>query len=151
MTTLNKILDNIAQKQIATGTGTKIHTILQRIVIDDNKTKDNIEIFKKINSVPNLANFFSSNSQTELPIAGVINGKFVSRRIDRILINHKAKTIDVLDYKSDITHDKYYTKYQNQIKEYILLLQQIYPDYQINGYILWTHDFLLEKLPTNTL
>ena len=152
MTTLNNLLNNIKQKQISTDTGTKIHTVLQQITIDDNGIKSgNIEYIKKIEQTPNLKKFFSSDSKTELPIAGTINEKFISRRIDRILINHEAKTIDILDYKSDITHDKYYIKYKSQIKEYIQLFQQIYPNYQINGYILWTHDFLLEKLPINTL
>lgn len=152
MTTLNNILNNITQQQISTDTGTKIHTVLQQITIDDNGIKSgNIEYIKKIEQTPNLKKFFSSDSKTELPIAGTINGKFISRRIDRIVINHDTKTIDILDYKTDITHDKYYNKYKIQINEYILLLQQIFPNYMINGYILWTHDFLLEKLPINTL
>lgn len=152
MTTLNNILNNITQKQISTDTGTKIHTLLQHITIDNDGTKiGNVEYIHKIEQVPNLKKFFSSDSKTELPIAGTINGNFISRRIDRILINHELKTIDILDYKSDITHDKHYIKYKSQIKEYIQLFQQIYPNYQINGYILWTHDFLLEKLPINTL
>lgn len=152
MTTLNNILNNITQQQISTDTGTKIHTVLQQITIDDNGIKSgNIEYIKKIEQTPNLKKFFSSDSKTELPIAGTINGKFISRRIDRIVINHDTKTIDILDYKTDITHDKYYNKYKTQINEYILLLQQIFPNYTINGYILWTHDFLLEKLPINTL
>lgn len=152
MTTLNDILNNIKQTQLSTDTGTKIHTILQHITIDNNGTKSgNVEYIKKIEQVPNLQKFFSPDSKTELPIAGTINNKFISRRIDRILINHETKTIDILDYKTDITHDKYYTKYKKQIKEYTQLFQQVYPNYQINGYILWTHDFLLEKLPINTL
>ncbi len=151
MTTLNNILNNITQEQISTDIGTKIHAILQHITIDNKHTIGNIDYINKIKQTPNLKKFFSSDSKTELPIAGTINGKFISRRIDRILINHEAKTIDILDYKTDITHDKYYNKYKTQINEYILLLQQIFPNYMINGYILWTHDFLLEKLPINTL
>ena len=151
MTTLNNILNNITQQQISTDVGTKIHAILQHVTIDDKHTIGNIDYINKIKQTPNLEKFFSAKSQTELPIAGTINGKFISRRIDRIVINHDTKTIDILDYKTDVTHDKYFNKYKTQINEYILLLQQIFPNYMINGYILWTHDFLLEKLPINTL
>ena len=94
MTTLNDILNNIKQTQLSTDTGTKIHTILQHITIDNNGTKSgNVEYIKKIEQVPNLQKFFSPDSKTELPIAGTINNKFISRRIDRILINHETKTI----------------------------------------------------------
>ena len=151
MTTLNNILTAHLRKHIATDTGLKIHTILQHLTTKTGLKDSDPDLINKIKQTPELSRFFTKDSKTELPIAGTLNGKFISRRIDRININHTTKTIDILDYKTDTTHDKYYKKYKIQINEYIALLQQIYPDYQINGYILWTHDFLLEKIPVIAL
>lgn len=151
MTTLNNILTAHLRKHIATDTGLKTHTILQHLTTKTGLKDSDPDLINKIKQTPELSRFFTKDSKTELPIAGTLNGKFISRRIDRININHTTKTIDILDYKTDTTHDKYYKKYKIQINEYIALLQQIYPDYQINGYILWTHDFLLEKIPVIAL
>lgn len=151
MTTLNKILSEYNNSKFATDTGTQMHKVLQHVTTTDDTPPTDNEIINKIHDNPTLIKLFGPNSQTEVPIAGTIKNKFISRRIDRLLINHKEKTIDILDYKTDTIREKYLDIYTKQITEYALLLHAVYPDYQINGYILWTHDFSLEKISINAL
>lgn len=145
MTTLNDILIAHDAAKYATDAGKKMHTRLQRVVLG-NELRGDQELIAQIHATPGLAEFFGTNSKTEVPIAGTINGRFISRRLDRLVIDGAAKTVSVLDYKTDINHRMYYEKYIAQLREYVSLLRAIYPGYKISGYILWTHDFLLEKV-----
>jgi ATP-dependent exoDNAse (exonuclease V) beta subunit len=93
-----------------------------------------------------LLPFFTSNAKTEVPIAGVLRGVFVSRRIDRLLVNNDNKTIDFIDYKTDTDKNAFIEQYRHQLKEYAELLHSAYPDYKINGYILWLNDWSINKI-----
>ena len=95
---------------------------------------------------PELVKFFGKNSETEIPVAGYINGRFVSRRIDRLVIDHENKLVYILDYKTDIDKSTYHEDYIQQINEYVELLRGIYPQYDIQAFILWLNDFSLEKV-----
>lgn len=143
MTRTAEIFQQLDNNKFATDTGVKMHKKLQYI-----SEHTDTELFKKISTDKTLSEFFGSNSKTEVPIAGTINGKFISRRIDRLYINNSDKIIAVIDYKTDVNRETFYSTYVYQVSEYISLLRHIYPDYRIDGYILWTHDFLLEKIPT---
>ena len=134
------------QTKHATDAGTKMHTQLQRIFISDNQSTGDTDLVAKISAHPEIAHLFAPTSQTEVPIAGTIDGKFISRRIDRLLIDDKNKTISILDYKTDINPDEFRNKYILQIREYATLLRQIYPHHKIHCYILWTHNFALEHV-----
>ena len=146
MTTLNDILNTQSYIKNATGVGTKMHVLLQHIVIDGDIVHGNQDIIQKIKSNPELVRFFTPKSRTEVPIAGTVNGRFVSRRIDRLNIDDENRVIDILDYKTDVNPDAFYLSYVAQISEYAQLLRATYPAYTINCYILWTHDFSLEKI-----
>ena len=146
MTTLHNILSDHESRTHATNTGTKTHALLQHVVIDKDVEQGDQTLIKKIKQHPELLRFFVKTAKTEVPIAGTVQNKFVSRRIDRLLISDELKTIDILDYKTDLCHDTYYGAYVAQLREYARLLQQIYPDYAIKTHILWTHDFLLENI-----
>ena len=87
-----------------------------------------------------------SNAKTEVPIAGKLNGVFISRRIDRLVIDNNGKTIRFLDYKSDTDKNVLRDKYVRQLKEYAELLRSAYPDYKIAGFILWLHDWQLDEV-----
>ncbi len=130
----------------AIASGTSMHQKLQFVFVDGDNTCGDTELVSTIIAHPELQIFFTKNSQTEIPLAGVVSGRFISRRIDRMIVNHTTKTIDVLDYKTDTDQDLFHDKYTKQIGEYIILLGQIYPGYKINGYILWTHNWDLEKI-----
>ena len=141
---LNDFLTQNEQKKYATQSGTNMHIKMQNIVADGEYTHGDIEIINIIKNRPDLLPYFTKSAKTEVPIAGKNHGQFVSRRIDRLLINHDNKTIDFIDYKTDINKDEFIDKYRYQLKEYAELLHSAYPDYKINGYILWLHDWTLE-------
>lgn len=145
--TLHDFLTGAKNKEFATKSGTQMHNILQHIVVDDSfGNHGNTDIIEIIKSKPELKRFFVATAQTEVPIAGKINGCFLSRRIDRLLINHDTKTIDFVDYKTDTDKTLFVEKYKKQLNEYHELLKSAYPNYEINGYILWTHDWVLEQI-----
>ncbi len=146
MMMLNKILADKNNTKHATDNGTKTHKMLQHIVIDNNTEIGDSNLISHIKKHPDLIRFFDKNAKTEVPIAGTINGRFVSRRIDRLCIDSVHKHIDIIDYKTDINHETFYTMYLSQVREYYTLLKSLYPDYHIDAYILWTHDFSLEKI-----
>ena len=144
--TLKNFLNGAKNKDFATKQGTQMHAILQHVIVDDSGKCGNEDIVKIIKNKPELKRFFTRDAKTEVPIAGKINGYFLSRRIDRLLINHDTKTIDFIDYKTDINKNEFIEKYKKQLNEYAELLHSAYPDYKINGYILWTHDWELNKI-----
>lgn len=151
MTTLHNIIQNAEHTRFATETGREMHRKLRNIVISDTRSTGDADLIGRICATPHLKQFFTVSSRTEVPIAGTINNRFISRRIDRLVIDNKARTIIVLDYKTDTDPDANRPQYIIQINEYIQLLNGMYPNYEITGYILWTHDFLLEKMPAMRL
>ena len=144
---LTNFLNGAKNKEFATQNGTRMHALLQHIVIDDNMgCCGDINIINIVKQHTELTRFFSKHAQTEVPIAGNVYGHFISRRIDRLLINHETKTIDFIDYKTDTDKTTFIDKYVKQLKEYEHLLRSAYSDYKINGYILWLHDWTLDKI-----
>lgn len=144
--TLNNFIKQRIQKKFATDTGTTAHKKLQFIVIDTNTEKGDPNLINKIKSNPELLKLFGSNAKTEIPIAGKINGKFISRRIDRLIVNESEKSVIFLDYKTDTNKEILRDKYVFQMNEYAKLLSDIYTNYSIKCYILWLSDWKLEKI-----
>lgn len=145
----NKVADfvsNIESSQYATAMGRNIHAKLQKIMLSPIPTGDTDLIAKIENAGNELKSFFMENSKTEVPIAGFIDGKFLSRRIDRLVIDEQNKIIRILDYKTDINTAQFREKYIAKMGEYIKLMQKIYYGYKIDGYILWLHDWTLERI-----
>lgn len=151
MTQLHKIISAQERMSYATNIGTRTHALLNHINTHAPQHVATAELAKKISNHPQLSELFSSNSKTEVPIAGTINGRFISRRIDRLSIDNTKKIIHILDYKTDIDNTARKALYVAQINEYASLLHAIYPTYTIRGYILWTHNFLLENIPIKPL
>lgn len=143
---LNEILSELKRADYATDAGRKLHTKMQKIKAGDTAPHGDDELVTKITENPQLMKFFTAASRTEVPIAGNINGKFISRRIDRLVIDDETKNIYVLDYKSDADKTAYRDKYAAQIREYIALLRNAYPTYAVRGYILWLQDFELVEI-----
>lgn len=143
---LSDFLSTCQDRGFATTNGTRMHAIMQHIIIDESGENGDAEIIKIIKSRNDLRPFFIASAQTEVPIAGVVHGQFISRRIDRLLINKSNKTIDFIDYKTDINPDEFIDKYRYQLKEYAELLRSAYPDFKISGYILWLHDWTLDRI-----
>lgn len=144
---LNNFLKTQERQKYATQNGTKIHAQLQNVIVDDvHGCRGDADIIDKIKQNPNLCKYFCANAKTEVPIAGILNGIFVSRRIDRLLINNATKTIFFIDYKTDTNKTAFIDKYQKQLKEYAQLLRSAYPEHQIYGGILWLCDWQLQQI-----
>ncbi|MCM1294316.1 MAG: hypothetical protein NC311_02025 [Muribaculaceae bacterium] len=142
--TLKSLLNEMHATDAATSHGTYVHTCLQNICatsIDDSNP-----FVAHIKSNPDLMRLFDEKSRGEVPVAGYINNQFVSRRIDRLRIDTDAKTIDILDYKTDTDRTIRRHHYVVQLGEYKKLISEIYPDFDIKCHILWTHDWTLEDI-----
>lgn len=144
---IRKIIQELEQLEFATGTGRAVHAKLRRIKIDNGvQTAGDAELGREIMRRPDVAAFFCSSARCEVPVAGVIRGKFISRRIDRMVVDDVSRTVRIMDYKTDIDKTALRDKYVAQIGEYKELIQKIYPDYNIRGFILWLHDWTLEEI-----
>ncbi|MCL2749359.1 MAG: hypothetical protein FWE50_04785 [Alphaproteobacteria bacterium] len=141
---LSEILAEKSRQKFATEHGTEIHRRLQFVFLDGSNAHGDSDLVEKIRKNPEIVSFFDKNSRAEVPIAGYVNGKFVSRRIDRLKIT--PEVIKFLDYKTDTDKTAFRDKYIAQIKEYTTLLHAAYPNHTIHGSILWTHDWELEKI-----
>ena len=144
---LNDFLSTQNNKKYSTQKGTKIHTVLKTVILDAvSGNSGDSEIIRQIEQYPDLKPFFVASARTEVPVAGIINGVFLSRRIDRMVIDNNTKTITFLDYKTDTDKQTFIEKYKKQLSEYAQLLHSAFPNYKITGYILWLHDWELEKI-----
>ena len=91
---------------------------------------------------------FSENSAAEVPIMGEVDGKIVSSKIDRLVITDDK--VIVVDYKtnrpaaSDIKDVP--NVYIKQLSIYKKLLQKIYPNKEIETYLLWTNTCNMMKV-----
>ncbi|MCR4917574.1 MAG: hypothetical protein K5912_01360 [Alphaproteobacteria bacterium] len=143
---LQSALDNFNRQKYATDSGTLMHTKLQSVFFLPTGATGDQDIIKSLSKIPELCEYMGDKSKTEVPIAGIINGLFISRRIDRLYVNRNTKTVVVIDYKTDTNHTMFFKKYTEQLTEYKALLKQIYPDFLIQCKILWTSDFTLENI-----
>ncbi|MBO7508934.1 MAG: hypothetical protein J6T57_01505 [Alphaproteobacteria bacterium] len=144
---LQRLIQSQSNQNYAVANGRDIHKKLQNLFFDaHNAPNCNVEIAEKIAHIPELVKLMGPKSKTEVPIAGFVHGKFISRRIDRLYIDDDTKTIVVLDYKTDTDKKLFYKKYSEQLNEYYELLKQIYSDFTIKCKILWLCDFTLENI-----
>ena len=143
---LANFLKEAKSRDFATSTGTKSHTALQHIIVDSEYESGDFDIVQIIKKRPDLQPFFTKSAKNEAPIAGKIHGRFISRRIDKLLINQTTKNVDFIDYKTDTDKSAHIDKYKTQLQEYAELLHSAYPNYKINGYILWLQDWVLDKI-----
>ena len=137
-TKLRDIISQIKHTKTATDTGKKMHTKMQGIIMSDTAPHGDAEIRAKIAQHPELTHFFTPNSKSEVPIAGHINGKFISRRIDRLIIDGTNKTIDILDYKTDTNKTAFIDKRENINSIIRNISAQLKDKYK---------DFKLKKIP----
>lgn len=149
--------------------GTIIHKLLQ-FIPDIDKEKQSSSIIKYIKNIapdfsekeslkichevmslidnPEFGIVFSPNSQAEVPIMGEINGKIISGQIDRLIITDQK--VIVVDYKTNRNTPKTIADvpdvYFSQLAAYKALLQKIYPQKEIETYILWTNTAFMMKI-----
>jgi ATP-dependent helicase/nuclease subunit A len=102
---------------------------------------------------PKFAGLFGPNSLAEVPISGLIEGRTVSARIDRLAID--KNNITIIDYKTNRTPPanpaSVAPAYLGQMAIYRALLRLIYPGRSISCVLAWTDGPLLMSLPDNIL
>lgn len=145
-TVLNDLISARAHQEYATASGRRTHAQMAHVFYTENGWTGNSELVKQIAQIPNATEFFGPLSKTEVPIAGHLDGKFISRRIDRLYVDDVSHRVIVLDYKTDTDKNMFRKKYIEQLKEYYLLLKQIFRGYSIECKILWLNDFTLENI-----
>ncbi len=143
---LTELLNEYDAKKYAVDAGSVMHEKLRSVRVLSDFDKVDSELKKCVESCAGLSSFFIEKARTEVPVAGIINGNFISRRIDRLVVDDENKIVRILDYKTDIEKETYREKYIAQLDEYEKLMRQIYPEHKIEKYILWLHDWTLEKL-----
>lgn len=141
-------IENILLEQekikYATETGRYQHRKMKALCTETNNGDS--ELQERIKKNPSLERFFHKDARTEVPIAGYINGKFVSRRIDRMYVIENEKTVFILDYKTDVDKNLFYDKYIRQINEYKILITDAFKGYKVKAFILWLNDFDLQQV-----
>lgn len=141
---ISALLSEQEHQKYATKAGLEAHKKIHTINLDTNQ--GGMDLIERIQSNPEIAKFFHSDARTEVPIAGYIKGKFLSRRIDRMFIDNDTKNIFFLDYKTDTDKNALHDQYTKQIKEYKALLRDAFPDFSVHGYLLWLTDFDIEEI-----
>ncbi len=118
-----------------------------------NKIEPNIqnEIKQEVLAVlrhPEFGRLFSKESQTEVPLVGLVGNDVMSGRIDRLLVEDNE--VLILDYKtnrpSPISSDRVPQVYRKQLKNYKELLEPIYPGKTIRTFLLWTDETKLMEI-----
>ncbi|MBO7642776.1 MAG: hypothetical protein J6S74_01435 [Alphaproteobacteria bacterium] len=144
--TLHEFLSEYDDSQFATKHGTEMHDKMRAIHMENGELRGDDEIVKNIKNHPELLKFFGENSRTEVPVATEINGRFISRRIDRLIVDDEKRSVYIIDYKTDIDKSAFQQKYMAQVQEYVSIIKKIYPKYKVFGFILWLHDWTVESV-----
>ena len=129
--------------------GVDIHRALQFLDLDMDGCDDgNVCAAKsplatKIKQNPEILKFWGAGARTEVPIAGLTDGKFQSLRIDRMIV--QGDEVLFLDYKTDQTRERR-DEYIKKLSQYSALLARVYHGKKIRAHILWLHDWELEEV-----
>lgn len=98
--------------------------------------------------VPEFSFLFSADARAEVPVMGMVDGQIVSGQIDRLVVM-KEKVL-IVDFKTNRpaadTYENVPPAYVKQLEIYRKLLSRIYPQKQIETYILWTNTLKLMKI-----
>lgn len=143
---ISDLINKISRSEYATATGRSMHAQMQSVFYVGDGWVGDKNIINSISQIPELKEIMGPLSRTEVPLAGIVNGKFISRRIDRLYVNNDTKKVVVLDYKTDVDKNLFSEKYREQLTEYYELLKQIYNGFDIQCKILWLNDFTLENV-----
>ncbi len=111
--------------------------------------KEHIDISKEVLTLcKKYSDIFTKNSYAEVPIIGEVNGKIISSKIDRLVI--KEDKVIIVDYKTNRPAAKNIEdvplKYINQLNTYKEIVNRIYPDKQIEAFLLWTNTCNMMKV-----
>lgn len=144
--TLREFLSEYDNTQFATKRGTEMHDKMRVVHMVGGELCGDDEIVKNIKKRPELMQFFGENSRAEVPVATEINGRFISRRIDRLVVDDEKRSVYVIDYKTDVDKAAFQQKYVAQVQEYVCIIKKIYQKYKVFGFILWLHDWTVQSV-----
>ncbi len=102
---------------------------------------------------PAFADIFGPGSRAEVSLVGVIDGKFISAQIDRLIV--KADEVLIVDYKSnrDVPENPANVPpgYLAQLGLYAKLVKQVYGGRKVRTALLWTEDCSLMEIPAKII
>jgi ATP-dependent helicase/nuclease subunit A len=148
--------------------GSLIHKILQFLPADDTDKEVIIEEYMQKNAADfsadeqkqikeeilrllakeEYAMLFGADSRAEVSVFGEVNGKIISAKIDRLVVLDNK--VVIVDFKTNRPAGKSLEEtpevYKKQLKDYETLLRRIYPQHNIESYILWTNDARLMRV-----
>ncbi|WP_228568312.1 RecB-like helicase [Campylobacter sputorum] len=104
-------------------------------LLDENELKDiknRVKMLIKNEKFLNLLQGFTLLKEQDYTFESVL------KRVDLLAINENSREILIFDYKSS---KNFFNENVSQVKEYIANLENIYPKYKINGYLV----FLLQN------
>lgn len=89
---------------------------------------------------PDFAPLFGPESRAEVPVVGLIDGKALSGRIDRLVVT--GDSVLIVDYKTNrpppATASEVAPAYIEQLAAYRAALERIYPGKRVRTALLWT-------------
>jgi len=89
---------------------------------------------------PETAPLFGPGSLAEVPVVGVIDGRVLSGRIDRLVVTEDA--VLIVDYKTlrpvPADEDRVPALYIDQLRAYRAAIAQVYPGRAVRCALLWT-------------
>jgi ATP-dependent helicase/nuclease subunit A len=89
---------------------------------------------------PDFAALFGPGSRAEVPVVGLIDGKALSGRIDRLVVTGDA--VMIIDYKTNrpppLDAADVAPAYRDQLAAYRAALERIYPGKPVRTVLLWT-------------
>ena len=102
---------------------------------------------------PQCRPVFGPGSMAEVPLVGILGGRTISARIDRLVVTPEAITI--IDYKTNRpvpdSENKVAETYLRQMAAYRAGLYNLYPDKPLNCLLLWTDGPHLMRLSDTIL
>ena len=98
------------------------------------------EVLSLVNA-PQYAPLFSVNSVAEAAVMGEVDGRIISGQIDRLVVTDSK--VMIIDYKTNRPAAQNLADvppaYCKQMQAYRSLITKLYPDKQVETYILWTN------------
>lgn len=114
--------------------------LLKKYNLDEGVKQEIISEIKLLLSNKGYIGLMSGVSRSEVPVAGYVDGKFITGKIDLIIF--KTDEIIIADYKTnrDAKENKniLVEKYTNQMELYKKLLKLMYPDKNIKTCLIFT-------------
>ncbi len=102
---------------------------------------------------PEFKSLFGPSSLAEVPINGMVGGRIVSGRIDRLAISDE--TITIIDYKTSrpppLNAESVSPVYLVQMAIYRALLREIYPERKVVCILAWTYTICFMTLSDELL